>query len=411
MLKLLISKIFIIFLITSCSNHPVVEKFSDNADPRTESVKLGSDISLAQRLDVQFLSPENFSNAQDYYNRSLDGLSGGDSAVEVLENVAIGRAYLKKANEFAQVSRSNLKGVIVARSLAIHSGAQSMFSQKFQRLDERLIELTSDIEANDLASDAKRLEQLQAAYLDLELLTIKEVSLGRAKALIDLAIKEGAQQYASSTLAIAKKSLNASEAFIANSRHDQSSISLRSKEVTRIAEYLLKITRDTKKQEAELNAPRIVEISHTNRRLSSKQVDRDLFMFAVSEFSSSEADIYRNKDALLIRLKGLNFPPSQAILAEDNYTILSKLQKVIEKMGKGSVTIEGNTDSVGNKRINQKLSFERAQLVKSYLLSNYKGEPLKITAIGLDSQKPIASNKTDEGRAINRRIDVLVKPY
>lgn len=411
MFKKIMIQILFTILVVSCSNHPVVEKFSDNADPRIESVKLGSDISLAQRLDVQVLSPENFSDAEYYYERSLEGLSDGDNSIKILEDVAISRAYLKKANEFAQVSRSNFKDVIASRALAIHSGAKSIFSDKFKQQDKKLMELTSDVEANDLEINTKKIEQLKLAYLDLELLSITEVNLGRSKTLIDLAIKEGAQKYAPTTLAIAQKSLNASEAFIIESRHDQSSISLRSKEVTRISEYLLKTTRDTKRQEQKINIPRILEVSHTNRKLSSKQVDRDLFMFAVSEFSSSEAEIYRKKDFLLIRLKGLTFSPSQAVLNDDNYAILSKLQKVIEKMGKGTVTIEGNTDSVGDKLINQKLSFERAELVKSYLLSNYKGETLKITAIGLDSQKPIASNKTDEGRATNRRIDVLVKPY
>lgn len=392
MLKLFIFKMFIILFVTSCSNHPVIEKFSDSADPRAESIKLGSDISLAQRLAVQILSPQNFSNAQDYYNKSLEGLSDGDAGAEILENVAIGRAYLKKAKEFSQIARSNFKDILVARSLAIHSGAQSIFSNKLDHLDKKLMELTSKVESNE--RNTKEVEQLKAAYLDLELLSIKEVSLGRPRALVDLAIKEGAQKHAPSTLAIAQKSLNASEAFIGNSRHNRSAISLRSREVTKISEYLLKITREVKRQEDELNAPRILEVSHTNKRLSFKPIDRDLFMFAASEFTSNEADVLRKKDALLIRLKILNFPSSKAVLDEENYPILSKLQKVIGKMGKGSVTIKGNTDSV-----------ESAQLVKSYLISNHKGEPLKITAIGLDSQKPIASNKTDE------RIDVFVRPY
>ncbi|MBP9674839.1 MAG: OmpA family protein, partial [Bacteriovoracaceae bacterium] len=60
------------------------------------------------------------------------------------------------------------------------------------------------------------------------------------------------------------------------------------------------------------------------------------------------------------------------------------------------------------KVLNKRLSSDRAQAVKEYLISNNDGQPMNIKAMGYDYQKPLASNKTISGRAQNRRVDVLI---
>ena len=75
--------------------------------------------------------------------------------------------------------------------------------------------------------------------------------------------------------------------------------------------------------------------------------------------------------------------------------------------------IEGHTDSVGGKAINDKLSQNRANAVKEYLQTNGGGisaESSKIEAVGYGYQKPLATNKTADGRAQNRRVDIVIKP-
>ena len=72
------------------------------------------------------------------------------------------------------------------------------------------------------------------------------------------------------------------------------------------------------------------------------------------------------------------------------------------------VIATGHTDSIGTDAYNQKLSERRANAVKAYLVS--KGVPAnKITTIGKGETQPVASNKTKEGRAKNRRVDVEFK--
>ena len=70
------------------------------------------------------------------------------------------------------------------------------------------------------------------------------------------------------------------------------------------------------------------------------------------------------------------------------------------------ITVEGGTDSVGNKDYNYGLSERRADSVIQYLASQHNVPAYKVYVIGLGKDKPVDSNKTAEGRAKNRRVDV-----
>jgi outer membrane protein OmpA-like peptidoglycan-associated protein len=70
------------------------------------------------------------------------------------------------------------------------------------------------------------------------------------------------------------------------------------------------------------------------------------------------------------------------------------------------ITVEGGTDSVGNADYNYSLSERRANSVIQYLGSKYNIPAHKIYLIGLGKDKPVEDNKTREGRAANRRVDI-----
>jgi len=70
------------------------------------------------------------------------------------------------------------------------------------------------------------------------------------------------------------------------------------------------------------------------------------------------------------------------------------------------IALEGSTDSVGSSEYNYDLSQRRANSVIQYLASKYSVPAHKIYVIGLGKDKPLETNKTSEGRADNRRVDV-----
>ncbi len=127
-------------------------------------------------------------------------------------------------------------------------------------------------------------------------------------------------------------------------------------------------------------------------------------------FDSDEAEVYKQENQLVIRLKAIKFPVGQSILMPGTYTLLTKVQRAIRTFGEPQVVVEGHTDSTGSDEVNEYLSQQRAEAVMEYLIANKTLPSDKIMAVGYGSVRPLASNKTSEGRAINRRIDVVITP-
>jgi outer membrane protein OmpA-like peptidoglycan-associated protein len=110
------------------------------------------------------------------------------------------------------------------------------------------------------------------------------------------------------------------------------------------------------------------------------------------------------KQALI--LKGVNFKLASAELLEESYYVLEKVYNSLEAYPHVRVEIQGHTDSQGSDQYNMALSYDRAQSVRNYLVM--RGiPPDKLEARGYGETKPIASNNTAEGRAQNRRVEVV----
>jgi OOP family OmpA-OmpF porin len=135
-----------------------------------------------------------------------------------------------------------------------------------------------------------------------------------------------------------------------------------------------------------------------------------LFSEVHGYFGPEEAEVYKQGNRLVIRLRGIQFPVGKEFIMPSNYALLSKVQRAIRAFGGPDVIIEGHTDSTGSDAINEHLSQQRAEAVREYFVANGTLTYDAISAIGYGSEQPLASNQTAEGRAINRRIDVLIMP-
>ena len=145
-------------------------------------------------------------------------------------------------------------------------------------------------------------------------------------------------------------------------------------------------------------------------RLEKEKRFNELFNEVAGYFDPDEAEVYKEGDRLLIRLKAIQFPVGKSVIMPDNYELLSKVQKAIRTFGEPDVVIEGHTDATESEEVSEYLSEERAESVRKYLVANQTLPEEKIVAVGYGSKRPLASNETAEGRAINRRIDVVISP-
>jgi len=106
-------------------------------------------------------------------------------------------------------------------------------------------------------------------------------------------------------------------------------------------------------------------------------------------------------------LEDCNFETGKADLKEESFKVIDELVAYLNRKDDERIELGGHTDNVGNAKSNQVLSEARANTVRTYLLS--KGiDPNRVTAKGYGMTKPIASNKTAEGRAQNRRTEVTI---
>ncbi len=126
-------------------------------------------------------------------------------------------------------------------------------------------------------------------------------------------------------------------------------------------------------------------------------------------FSKDQAEVYKQGHDLVIRLKAIRFPVGQAFILPDNYELLSTVRSAIHTFGEQDVVIEGHTDSTGSATANEQLSQQRANAVRGYFVATGALKPEKVIAIGYGSERPLAANDTPEGRAINRRIDLIIR--
>lgn len=88
---------------------------------------------------------------------------------------------------------------------------------------------------------------------------------------------------------------------------------------------------------------------------------------------------------------------------------LNEVATALKDQGYKKIVIEGHTDSRGSAAKNQELSLQRAQSVKAHLVTQGM-DASKIEAVGLGPDRPVATNDTAEGRAMNRRVELVVEP-
>lgn len=122
------------------------------------------------------------------------------------------------------------------------------------------------------------------------------------------------------------------------------------------------------------------------------------------------ADTQRVDDGVIVTMKDkILFDVGKADLKSAAKTSLDKIATVFRKYEKTDLTVAGHTDSTGSASLNKDLSERRARAVRNYLVE--KGvNASRIDLSGFGSDRPIASNETDDGRAQNRRVEIHVAP-
>ena len=108
-----------------------------------------------------------------------------------------------------------------------------------------------------------------------------------------------------------------------------------------------------------------------------------------------------------VAIYGINFDTASSVIKPDSAPAIDEIAKLLSGNPTLKVYIVGHTDMVGDAASNVKLSQARAQSVITALVSKHGITAVRLIAFGNGPYAPVASNKTDDGRAKNRRVELV----
>ncbi|MDP4250967.1 MAG: OmpA family protein [Bacteroidota bacterium] len=177
-------------------------------------------------------------------------------------------------------------------------------------------------------------------------------------------------------------------------------------------------------KESQLNKSQ-QELADQQKRLEQLQALMDQQKKATQEIRKKMADalVGFNSNELTVSVKNgkvyvslqenLLFPSGSAVVNPKGKEALGKLAEVLNMNPDITVDIEGHTDSIpmrGKYKDNWDLSTARANSIVRILTTDYNVDPVRVIASGHSQYDPVQSNSTPEGRALNRRTEIILSP-
>mgnify|MGYP006275060575 CR=1 FL=1 len=427
----------------SCQTVPI-EELPPHADPSAEIGKVEMGLADAEARQAAVLAPTYFKSAEKYLqNARIERDQNADNK-KILHEVAKAKAYLTRTESTVKLAEELMPGVIAARAAALDAHALDFDRKGFERVDARLKNVTEDLEENDKSPAIKKRGGLQQDYASVELKAAQLGTTGPAEHLRDKALREGAKIHAPRTLTQVEQRIKEATSHVAMSLHDKLALKKLSESLTTDSKRLLKITRESKalnaadgeaivlereSSEAKLAAEsaqlkaKNKELAQTTEELAATEQReatlaeakglQDKIKAAQREFSSAEVQMIQQGRTVTMRLIDLRFLPGQTSINSNRFGLLNRVRNVIDTFAPAEIVIQGHTDASGDSARNQALSLARAEAVRDFLESARAKDSTKqisIRAEGLGDQYPVASNKTVSGRALNRRVDVVIVP-
>ncbi|QDH74505.1 OmpA family protein [Brevundimonas sp. M20] len=130
-----------------------------------------------------------------------------------------------------------------------------------------------------------------------------------------------------------------------------------------------------------------------------------------AELSGTGVGVARQGDNLILRMPSdVTFATNQSNIDPRFVATLDDVARVLQEYDRSLVDVIGHTDSSGGDAINQPLSERRASSVAGYLIDRGVLRE-RLYVAGVSSRNPIADNGTPQGRAQNRRVEILIRPF
>lgn len=138
---------------------------------------------------------------------------------------------------------------------------------------------------------------------------------------------------------------------------------------------------------------------------------KDLQKQLAAEIKRGDITVQKMADqSLLVSMtSNTGFDTNSSVLKSGYTPTLDKIAKVVNQYGKTTISIVGHTDSTGSVSVNQSVSERRAQAVEDYFVSRNVNR-IRLDSAGRGKSEPRASNDTEAGRSLNRRVELRIVP-
>lgn len=446
---------FLVVFITACVSTPKLSQ-EQILSQNEQIAKLDKALNDARAQGADYLAPEGYAAAAAQLGQAISEAASGRS--ETANRAAReGINALQKVNRDTELSRDLLREVLAARTRAMNAGAAALYGKDSAGLEDDLRKTTALVERGRLEDVKKRRPKLIAGYEQLELNSLKEGMVDTAKATLEKAKQNGADKYAPKSYKLAKEELALALSVLDADRTKTDKANAHAARAKWLAERSLGITelvRDFDRRDytpedvvlwyqaqlSEIVAPlgedppfdrsnrdvvigmqssvqelirqrdeTAVARSQYEQELSLTEEQRTAINKVESMFASFEANVYQQRKNVLISAHGLRFPPGGSELESDNFALLNKITKAINTFPNSTIRVSGHTDSTGSDAVNMKLSEERAQKVARFLTEVGGVAAQRVSVYGYGESRPVASNETPDGRASNRRVEILIE--
>lgn len=428
-------------------------------DQYPQVANLDAELKDAKAKGSEYLAPESYATVFDSWESAMNAAynnkkdAANEAATEGLKAVDKMKADTGKSREL-------LSEVLAARERALDAGVATLQSEKLADLDGDLKKTSTLIEKGSVEKAKQRRPVLLEGYTQLELTALKQGTAELAKSAIASAKQQGAEKYAPKTFARAEEEMALAVTILDADRTKTEEANAQASKAKWLAEQSAAITETVKDfdrrdytmedvvlwhqaQLSSVNEPlggqlpfnkpseaavlslrtsieklKAAELDYGKQlaateqeRLAMEAKDRAVkkqFETVQAMFTADEANVYLQRQNVLISAHGFQFPTGVSEIQTDNFPLMNKIIRAIEIFPDSRIEVTGHTDATGSDNINKSISEARAEKVGKFLIEVGDIAPKRITTRGYGESRPVASNKTAAGRAENRRVEINI---
>jgi outer membrane protein OmpA-like peptidoglycan-associated protein len=425
-----------------------------------------TDLEQARGEEIHLIAPTRFEKAEKALAEAQKRFAKGDKIDKIEKNLDEARTALAQAADLEELGRVVMRDALEARRDALASNAPEFAAEEWTKAEKEMYGLGKRVEKGDGEKARGDANKTAGLYRDAELMAIRVDLLGRVKKLREEAVAARAEKWASVTLGRGDALLAEAENVLATDRYRQADARELAEDAGKAFRHATWIAKAVAAVDEDRTALEPMILEHEKQLVAvvdalglesrfyegfgavaedmlagvrSLQVDRADLQQKVTElraeaaelakfkeaveplkvaqakvetvrgmFTPDEADVVMANGRLVVHLSGLSFPSGSDQIQPKDFALLTKVQRTLREFPDTDAVIEGHTDSTGDKNYNLSLSQRRAEAVRQYLLANMARGEETLTAHGYGASRPVADNNTVEGRAKNRRIDIVI---